>query len=107
MHYFYLLLSIVFDVAGMAALHKAHGLSHVKYLIIGLVLFNLAIVAFALCLRQLDITTANATWAGLSILSVSLLGYLNFDEHFNGLRCFYIFLVTCGVVGLNVTSVSH
>lgn len=46
MHYFYLLLSIVFDVAGMASLHKVHALSHIKYLIIGLALFNLVIVNF-------------------------------------------------------------
>lgn len=106
MAYAYLAGTILFETIGVTLLNKAGGLTHLKFLILGLLSFNLGMVLFAMCLKSMDMTIANTTWAGLSILLVAIVGYFHFDEKYTLVQYAFISLVLVGLVGLNMTGIS-
>jgi multidrug transporter EmrE-like cation transporter len=81
MSYLYLVGTIFFESIGVALLNKSDGFNNWKYLLAGLVFFNTGMISFAMALKDIDMTIANTTWAGTSILVVAILGYIIFDEH--------------------------
>lgn len=106
MSYLYLLGTILFESIGVALLNKSDGFSNWKYLVAGLFFFNTGMIAFAMALKDMDMTIANTTWAGASILIVAILGYVIFDERYHFMQYLYICLVLIGLVGLNASGVS-
>jgi len=105
--YLYLICTILLESGGIALLNKADGLAHPKFLVGGLVLLNLGMVAFAQALRTLDMTIANTTWAGSSILLVAILGFVWFGERYSPVQYSLIGLVLVGLVGLNLSGISR
>lgn len=106
MAYVYLACTIIFESLGVALLNKANGLSHLSYLLLGLLALNLGMLTFSMALKTIDMTIANTIWAGLSILLVAVIGYFHFDERYTISQYLYISLVLGGLVGLNLTGVS-
>ncbi|MFI3137675.1 MAG: SMR family transporter [Methylococcaceae bacterium] len=90
----------------MALLNKADGLTHLNYLLTGLLLLNLGMLTFSLSLKSLDMTIANTTWAGLSILVVAVIGYFHFDEKYTLVQYLFISWVLFGLIGLNLTGIN-
>jgi small multidrug resistance pump len=105
MSYLYLLGTILFESMGVALLNKSDGFNNWKYLLAGLILFNIGMVSFAMALKNLDMTIANTTWAGVSILVVAIVGYVFFDERYHFSQYLYIALVMIGLVGLNFSGI--
>ena len=94
MSYLYLLGTILFESIGVALLNKSDGFSNGKYLFAGLLFFNIGMIAFAMALKGMDMTIANTTWAGASILIVDILGYfLNIRS-----SCRHIRVVECSMI---------
>lgn len=106
MSYLYLLGTIFFESIGVALLNKSNGFNNWKYLLAGLIMFNFGMVAFAMALKTIDMTIANTTWAGASILIVAILGYLIFDERYHFTQYLYIGFVIIGLVGLNLSGIN-
>lgn len=106
MSYLFLLGTIVFESIGVALLNKSDGFNNWKYLVVGLVFINTGMVSFAMALKGMDMTIANTTWAGASILVVAMIGYLVFDERYQVMRYLYICFVIIGLVGLNASGLS-
>lgn len=106
MSYLYLLGTIVFESVGVALLNKSDGFSNGSYLMAGLLFFNIGMIAFALALKDMDMTIANTTWAGASILVVAIIGYAIFDERYHFTQYLYMGFVLIGLVGLNASGVS-
>ncbi len=105
MNYLYLLGTIFFESIGVALLNKSDGFNNWKYLLAGLIMFNIGMLSFAMALKTIDMTIANTTWAGFSILVVAILGYLIFDERYHFSQYLYICFVIIGLVGLNFTGI--
>lgn len=101
--YFYLFCTIVLESIGVALLNKSDGLRHWQYLLGGLLFFNIAMVAFAMALKGMNMTIANTTWAGAGILIVAVLGYWLFHERYQVMQYVYIGFVLIGIIGLNVS----
>ncbi|NOU23411.1 MAG: hypothetical protein HOO93_16810 [Methyloglobulus sp.] len=106
MSYLFLLGTIVFESIGVALLNKSDGFNNWKYLVVGLVFINTGMVSFAMALKGMDMTIANTTWAGASILVVAMIGYLVFDERYQVMQYLYICFVIIGLVGLNASGLS-
>jgi multidrug transporter EmrE-like cation transporter len=106
MSYLYLFGTILFESIGVTLLNKSDGFSNWKYLGSGLLFFNAGMIAFAMALKGMDMTIANTTWAGASILIVAIIGYFIFDERYQFMQYLYIGLVLIGLVGLNASGVS-
>jgi small multidrug resistance pump len=106
MSYLFLLCTILFESIGVALLNKSNGLSHWQYLISGLFFFNAGMIFFSMALKTMDMTIANTTWAGASILIVAMIGYFMFEERYQLSQYLYIGLVLIGLIGLNASGVS-
>jgi small multidrug resistance pump len=106
MSYLFLLGTIVFESIGVALLNKSDGFSNGKYLIAGLLFFNVGMIAFAMALKGMDMTIANTTWAGASILIVAIMGYVIFNERYHFTQYLYICFVIIGLVGLNASGLN-
>lgn len=65
--------------------------------------YAVAIGAFQLCLKTIDISIAYAVWSGIGIVGTSLLGFLYFNESLSGTKPLYIALILFSVVGLNLS----
>jgi len=106
MSYLFLLGTILFESIGVALLNKSDGFSNWNYLIAGLFFFNAGMVFFAMALKDMDMTIANTTWAGASILIVAIMGYTIFNERYHFTQYLYICFVLIGLLGLNASGVS-
>lgn len=106
MSYLFLLGTIILESIGVALLNKSDGFGNWKYLIAGLLFFNAGMISFAMALKGLDMTIANTTWAGASILIVAIIGYVIFEERYHFTQYLYIVFVVIGLVGLNATGIS-
>ncbi len=101
--YVYLTLTIFLDAFGIALLNKANGVANPRFLLLGLLLVNGALVALSLALRDMDVTIANATFAGASSILTALLGYAWFGERYTAFQYGCLALILFGLVGLNLT----
>lgn len=54
--------------------------------------------------KTLPIGTAYAVWTGLGVFGTAVFGIILFDESYNFLRLFCIFLILVGMVGLKFTT---
>ena len=106
MSYFYLACTVILESSGISFLNKASGFKDIHYLINGLFLLNLGIVTFSLVLENLNMTIANTTWSGLSILLVALIDYFYFHQKLSLIQYLFMALVTAGLMGLNLTGMS-
>ena len=104
--YVYLVITILLDSLGIAFLNKANGFESPKFLILGLVLLNLGLVALSYTLKTLDMTIANTTFAGVSSVLIAIIGYIFFGERFTLFQYLCLASVLLGLVGLNYTGVS-
>ncbi|MEN9352906.1 MAG: hypothetical protein RL318_231, partial [Fibrobacterota bacterium] len=79
----YLVGTIAMESTGIALLNKAGGFSKPQWLALGLLFLNLGMLSFSMALKTLDMTIANTTWAGLSILLVAAIGFIGFGERYS------------------------
>jgi small multidrug resistance pump len=103
--YLYLVLTVVFDAIGIGFLNKANGISDLKYTLFGLLFVNLGLILLSLAFKTIEMTVANAIFAGLATLSVALIGVFYFGEKYTLFQYFCMATILFGVIGLNLTGV--
>lgn len=101
----YLVLTVIFDSIGISLLNKADGVTNLKYLLGGLFFVNLGLIFISMSFKTINITVANASFAGLTILLVAMIGYFYFNERYTLFQYFCVATIIFGVVGLNLTGV--
>lgn len=106
MHWLYLSLAIVLEVAGTTSMKFADGFTRL-WPSIGVAVFYLAALAMlTLALKRIDIGLAYAIWAGLGTAIIAAIGIVFFNEPNSWPKMLSIGLIIAGVVGLNL-SASH
>jgi small multidrug resistance pump len=103
--YLYLALTVVFDAIGIGLLNKAGKSSQLAPLLLGLLSVNLGLILLSLAFKTIEMTIANAIFAGLATLSVALIGGFYFGERYTLFQYFCMGTILFGVVGLNSTGV--
>ena len=74
----------------------------------GVVLFYVACFALlALAMRHFSVGTVYATWSGLGVCLLALIGFVFFHDEISLLKVVSFALVIAGVVGLNMSGISH
>lgn len=101
-----LLLAIVSEVAGSAALKASLGFTRLGYSVIVVIGYGLAFYLLALSLKQIPLGTAYAIWSGLGTVATVALGALFFRESLDMGRMIGIALIVLGVIILNLFSSS-
>lgn len=107
--WFWLIGSILSEVVGTTFLKLAsNGGKHVVGYTIGVVVFY--VTSFALlsvAMRYFSLSTVYATWSGLGVLLLAVIGVIAFGDQINALKIVSIILVIAGIVGLNLSGISH
>ncbi|MCH2401919.1 MAG: SMR family transporter, partial [Pirellulales bacterium] len=76
--------------------------------IAGVALFYLA--CFALLgggMRHFALSTVYATWSGLGVALVAVIGVIAFADSINLLKIVSLIMIIAGIIGINLSGISH
>lgn len=106
MHWLYLCLAILFEVAGTISMKLSQGFSKLFPSILMFIFYLGSFSFLTLSLKNLDVSVAYAIWSGVGIVILTLIGVFFFQESFSMVKVFSISLILIGVVALNMAN-SH
>lgn len=103
MHWLYLMLAILFEVAGTTSMKLSDGFTKPLPSVL-LIIFYVASLSFlTLTLKHIEVSVAYAIWSGVGIIIITLIGFLYFSEHISPVKVISIILIIVGVVMLNLS----
>ncbi|QDT96492.1 DMT family transporter [Gimesia aquarii] len=109
MKWLWLLSSITCEVIGTTFLKLASGDSpHTTKYSVGVVVFY--VLCFALlgqAMRSFPLGTVYAIWSGVGVSLLAIIGVICFGDEVNALKIVSLILVILGIVGLNMSGISH
>jgi len=100
MHWFYLGLAIVTEVAGTTAIKYTEGFSKWFPSLSVVCLYVLSTYMLALAVEEIDLGVAYSIWAGVGIVVTVLAGYFLFKETLSIWKLVFIATIIIGVIGL-------
>ena len=103
MHWFYLLLAIVFEVAGTTSMKLSEGFTKLTPSVLMGVFYIFCFGFLTLSLKAIEVSMAYAIWSGLGIVLISIIGFFYFNETVNATKIIGIALIMIGVVLLNLS----
>lgn len=104
MHWIYLALAIVFEVAGTTGLKAADGFTRPWPVVVVVVGYLAAFFFLGLSLKSLPVGIAYAIWAAFGMVLIALSGWLVFDERLDAWAIAGIVLIVAGVVLIGAVS---
>ena len=107
MSLFYLLLAILFEVAGTVSMKLSNGFTKVTPSILLVVFYITAIYFLTLALKKLEVGMIYSIWSGTGTALLAIIGVLYFQESLNWIKVFSISFIIVGVVGLNLGATAH
>lgn len=106
MHWIYLSLAILFEVAGTTALKAAEGFTRPLPVIFVVIGYLAAFLFLGLSLKSFPVGVAYAIWAALGMVLIAISGWLVFGERLDGWAMAGIALIVVGVVLIGAVSTS-
>ena len=107
MHWLFLGLAIVLEVAGTISMKLSQGFTK-PLPSIGVAVFYIACFSFlTLALKKIEMSLAYATWAGVGTALIAVAGIVIFHEGVNALKIVSLVLIVLGVIGLNLSGGAH
>jgi quaternary ammonium compound-resistance protein SugE len=106
MHWLYLAVAVVFEIAVAVSAGKAQGFKHRGWTAATLVTGALGTYFLSRALLTFDVGVGYALWTSLAGVGITLLGALVFGQKITWQKAVGIALVIGGVVGLQLTSAS-
>lgn len=109
MKWLLLLASILFEVAGTTML-KSAGREGANVWIWGLgaaASYMVCFVALGLAMRLFPLGMMYGIWAGGGVTLVAVIGVVYFGDELNALKVISFLLIVAGIVGLNLSGISH
>ncbi|HKL50760.1 MAG TPA: multidrug efflux SMR transporter [Wenzhouxiangellaceae bacterium] len=98
MHWIYLALAILFEVAGTTALKAAEGFTRPWPVVIVVLGYLAAFLFLGLSLKSLPVGIAYAIWAALGMVLIAVSGWLVFGERLDAWAVVGIAFIVVGVV---------
>ena len=106
MHWVYLGLAIIAEVAASTALKQSAGFTRPGFACLSVAGFAIALFFLSLALRVVPLGIAYAIWAGTGIVLIALLGVVLFGQTLDSPALTGIALIVCGVIVINTLSAS-
>ena len=103
-HWIYLGLAISFEVAGIVSMKESQGFSRVLPSVLMFVFYAASFTALTFAIRKIDISVAYATWAGLGMALITIIGFGFYREPVTMLKIASILMIIAGVVGLKLST---
>ena len=107
MHYIYLVVAILFEAFGMAALKASDGFTKTWPALGSLACFGMAVYLLSLILRVLPIGVVYAIWSGVGIVLVAMTGFVFFKQSLDTPAYIGIGLIVAGVLVLQLFSTAQ
>jgi small multidrug resistance pump len=104
MHWAYLILAIIAEVAGTTLMKICNGFSKPGYVVLMVGCYATWFVLLTLALKKIDISVAYGIWSGLGTALVAMVGLFYFREHFSVMKAAGLVAIITGVVLLKVSS---
>lgn len=100
----YLVIGIVFEVAGTMAMKFSEGLTKVVPSVLMFLCYAICFVFITLALKKIELSVAYTIWAGVGTTIIALIGIFYFGEQATAIKLASIGLVIAGVVGLKFSA---
>ena len=102
MHWFYLAMAILLEVAGTTCMKLSEGFTRLLPSVSVFVLYGASFALMILALKKIELSIAYAIWAGLGTALIAVIGIVWFRESVSLLKIVSIAFVIIGVVGLHL-----
>jgi small multidrug resistance pump len=104
MHWLYLLIAIVAEVAGTSALKASQGFTVLLPSVLVVVGYGAAFYFLSLTLSSISVGVAYALWSGIGIVLISAVGWLWFGQALDAAAMVGIAFIIAGVGIINFFS---
>ena len=105
--YFLLVVAIFLEVAGTLLLPATQNFSRVFPTVIMVVCYLGSFFLLTFVIKVLPISIVYATWSGLGVFTVAILGYFLFGQSLSWQAICGLFLIVIGVAIVNVFNSAH
>ena len=103
--YIFLIVAILFEVGGTMLLPVSQNFTKIIPSTILAVLYLLSFYLITFVVDKLPIAIVYATWSGLGVFTVAILGYILFKQALSWQALLGLFLIVIGVILVNSFSV--
>ena len=107
MHWIYLALAIVFEVAGTTCMKLSAGFTKTVPAVLTGIFYCICFFFLTLALKKIDVSVAYAVWSGIGVALIASIGVLYFREPITVLKVFGLLAIIVGVVALNMAGKTH
>jgi small multidrug resistance pump len=107
MHWFYLVLAILSEVAGTVCMKLSAGFTKTLPSVLMWVFYAVCFAFLALTLKKIDVGVAYAIWSGVGTAIIAAVGIIYFREPLTMMRAIGLITIIAGVVVLNLSGGSH
>jgi len=104
MGWFYLILAILFEVAGTTFMKISEGFTKTMPSIAMTIFYLLSLTMLTFALKKFEVSTAYAIWSGLGVALITIIGVVLFKESLTFTKIFGIILIIIGVVALQLSA---
>lgn len=101
-HWFFLVLSIVTEVAGTTSMKLSVGFTRPVFTALIFVFYGVSFYLFSLAVKRMELGVAYAIWAGVGTALITLIGIVYFREGLDVVKVLSIAAIIAGVIGLNL-----
>lgn len=107
MEWIFLLLAIALEISATSLLKISSGFTKILPAAGSMIGYVLCFYFLSLSLKKIELGVAYAIWSAVGIVVLSSIGIIFFKESINALKVVSIILIIAGVVGLNLSGISH
>jgi small multidrug resistance pump len=107
LHWLYLTIAILLEVAGTTSMKLSHGFTRMLPSVLIFVFYCASFVALTFALKKIDVSIAYAIWSGVGTAAIAVIGIAWFREPATAVKFASISLIIIGVVGLNLGGIKH
>ncbi|QQG66436.1 DMT family transporter [Desulfobulbus oligotrophicus] len=106
MHWMFLVLAIMFEVAGTVCMKLSTGFTRLVPTVLMVFLYTVCFGFLTLSLKKIDVSVAYAIWSGIGTALIAAVGIIWFREPVTMLKICGILAIVGGVVVLNLSAAS-
>ena len=107
MEWIYLILAIAFEISATSLMKVSNGFTKILPTVGTFLGYVMCFYFISQALKKIDISVAYAVWSAAGIVVLSIIGVFVFKESISVLKIVSILFIVLGVVGLNLSGVSH
>jgi small multidrug resistance pump len=102
--HFYLGVAIILEMIATALLHESEQLKRFYYALFSLLGYAVSFYFLSLSLKQIPLSIAYATWSGIGITLITIIGVMAFKQRLDWGAFLGIALIASGIVVINLFS---